>query len=489
MGEDGLSEYRRKRSPGRTPEPVPTARTTERRRAGGETATFVIQEHHASSLHWDFRLERDGVLVSWALPKGLPPSPGGEPPGRPRGGPPAGVRRLRRPHSRGRVRGGDGHHLGPRHLPSARSGTTTRSWSCSTASGPRAATCCSPPRQELDDPPDGPGGRWMRAPPRIARAHAGHGRRVAGRRPTLGLRVQVGRDPGPGLGRRRPGPGRSRNGDDITGSFPELRDFGEAWARDQAVLDGELVALEEGGRPSFSRLQHRLQLTGPTAVARTAREHPASFVLFDLLHLNGRLADRATYDQRRALLEQLELGGPTWGLTPSFTDEPGADVLAARGPRSGMEGVVAKRREPLPSREAELRLDQGEGPADPGGGRRRMDPGPGLEGVQLFGACCSGCASPTTPAGFPSSGKVGTGFSQSATGGAPGPTRAALERATSPFDGELGRRWWATGPPGCGPSWSARSASASGPRTASSGTRSGGDCGRTSRPGEVRREP
>ena len=66
----GLDEYRRKRDPARTPEPVPGADELPR----GHNDTFVIQEHHASSLHWDVRLERDGVLVSWAVPKGLPPT-------------------------------------------------------------------------------------------------------------------------------------------------------------------------------------------------------------------------------------------------------------------------------------------------------------------------------------------------------------------------------------------------------------------------------
>ncbi|MDQ3579267.1 MAG: DNA ligase, partial [Actinomycetota bacterium] len=67
-----LGEYRRKRNAGRTPEPVPTA--DEAPTASGDS--FVIQEHHATSLHWDVRLERDGVLVSWAVPKGLPTEPG-----------------------------------------------------------------------------------------------------------------------------------------------------------------------------------------------------------------------------------------------------------------------------------------------------------------------------------------------------------------------------------------------------------------------------
>jgi bifunctional non-homologous end joining protein LigD len=75
VSEDGLAEYRGKRRAARTPEPVPAAGSRRRTKKREADPTFVIQEHHASSLHWDFRLERDGVLVSWALPKGLPPSP------------------------------------------------------------------------------------------------------------------------------------------------------------------------------------------------------------------------------------------------------------------------------------------------------------------------------------------------------------------------------------------------------------------------------
>jgi ATP-dependent DNA ligase len=68
----GLGEYRRKRAVGRTPEPIPA----EDALPHGDDDTFVIQEHHARSLHWDVRLERGGVLVSWAVPKGLPTEPG-----------------------------------------------------------------------------------------------------------------------------------------------------------------------------------------------------------------------------------------------------------------------------------------------------------------------------------------------------------------------------------------------------------------------------
>src|SRR6478609_12085790 len=62
-----LEEYRRKRDAARTPEPIPEADP-----AAGTDDRFVIQQHHARSLHWDVRLERDGVLVSFAVPRGLP---------------------------------------------------------------------------------------------------------------------------------------------------------------------------------------------------------------------------------------------------------------------------------------------------------------------------------------------------------------------------------------------------------------------------------
>ena len=71
-----LEDYRRKRRAARTPEPVPpSSQVTAPHAHGSDPPVFVIQEHHASSLHWDFRLERDGILASWALPKGLPLTP------------------------------------------------------------------------------------------------------------------------------------------------------------------------------------------------------------------------------------------------------------------------------------------------------------------------------------------------------------------------------------------------------------------------------
>ena len=69
---DPLREYQKKRDFGATPEPAPKrpAKPSARRRS--QSPRFVVQEHHARRLHWDLRLEHDGVLWSWAVPKGIP---------------------------------------------------------------------------------------------------------------------------------------------------------------------------------------------------------------------------------------------------------------------------------------------------------------------------------------------------------------------------------------------------------------------------------
>ena len=135
----------------------------------------------------------------------------------------------------------------------------------------------------------------------------------------------------------------SRNDNDLTPTFPELRAIGEFLGSRSAILDGELVAFDEDGRPSFGRLQHRLHVGSRAEVSRRSHDVAASYLAFDLLYLEGQILLTRTYDERRALLESLQLKGESFATPPSFTTNPPGDVLATARER-GLEGIVAKRR-------------------------------------------------------------------------------------------------------------------------------------------------
>jgi bifunctional non-homologous end joining protein LigD len=346
-----LASYRSKRDPGRTPEPVPAdgpskaggKKKTGRKKGEAQPPTFVIQEHHASSLHWDFRLEHDGVLASWALPKGLPVSPDQNH---------LAVQVEDHPLEYGSFSG---------TIPEGEYGGGTVSiWDRGTYElekwrpdevmvvlhGGRAQGryVLFPTRgknwmiHRMDPAPEGFEPLPAKMSPMLA---------VADRLPPDdnewayefkwdGMRVLVWVDGG----RIRL---VSRNDNDVTRSFPELRGLGESLGSHQALLDGEVVVFGPEGRPSFSRLQHRIHTGSPSAVKRLEAEHPASLVIFDLLHLDGASLLTHTYEDRRAALEALQLGSPSWAVTPSFTDVTGDEILSA-SVDAGMEGVVAKRR-------------------------------------------------------------------------------------------------------------------------------------------------
>lgn len=136
----------------------------------------------------------------------------------------------------------------------------------------------------------------------------------------------------------------ARSGADITVRYPELSELPRAVGGD-AILDGEIVALDDEQRPSFARLQRRMHVADPRAAARLVRAVPVCFVLFDVLSLRGRDLTRLPFRERRRLLHGLGLNGPSWQVTPSH-DADGEQMLeVARSHR--LEGVVAKRLDSL----------------------------------------------------------------------------------------------------------------------------------------------
>jgi bifunctional non-homologous end joining protein LigD len=129
----------------------------------------------------------------------------------------------------------------------------------------------------------------------------------------------------------------ARSGAEITAAYPELASLGEG--QDDAVLDGEVVVMDEAGRPSFQLLAERMHVRDRARAARLATQYPVSYLVFDVIRLGGVDLFDVPYTQRRELLERLDLRGRAV-VPPSFDDGP-ATVAASR--ENGLEGVVAKR--------------------------------------------------------------------------------------------------------------------------------------------------
>src|SRR6201996_7876406 len=227
----------------------------------------------------------------------------------------------------------------------------------------------------------------------------------------------------------------SRTGRDITVAYPELAALGAAAGGGPLLLDGEVVAFEDG-RPSFAQLQQRMHVTSVTAAARLSGRIPASYLIFDVLHAAGQPLVDVPYAQRRELLEGLDLGqgGGSWQIPPSFTGHPGADILAVSRDH-GLEGIVAKRLGSVyqPGRRSpDWRKVKNVYRQEfvIGGWRRGQGGRTGQIGSLLLGV--------QSPGGLQYAGHVGTGFTEQ-TLVLLGSRLAALAQDGSPFAAEIPR--------------------------------------------------
>lgn len=218
---------------------------------------------------------------------------------------------------------------------------------------------------------------------------------------------------------------------DRTGVYPEFAGLGRLIAAREAILDGEVVVLQDG-RPSFPRVLERELVAGPAAAVRAAGSRPAIFAAFDLLYLDGEDLTGRPWWARQELLRARarEDGGGLVHLAGAFTD---GLALWAAVEAQGLEGVVAKRRTSpyLPGRRsphwAKVKV------------RRRLDCV--LGGYTLSGgrvaALLAGLYRDTAggPSGSPELiyiGRVGSGLSESLRD-ALAARLPALERRDSPF--------------------------------------------------------
>jgi bifunctional non-homologous end joining protein LigD len=132
----------------------------------------------------------------------------------------------------------------------------------------------------------------------------------------------------------------SRNLLDITPRYPEIWPIADVFGSRDVILDGEVIALDDAERPSFSRLQQRMHVRDAAAVRRLMQTTPVFYVVFDVLWLDGQSLIDRPWIERRDRLEELELAGPAWLRSPARIGE-GADLLAAARAMK-LEGIVAK---------------------------------------------------------------------------------------------------------------------------------------------------
>lgn len=342
MPKERLAEYRAKRTPGATPEPMGEDG------AAAEGRRYVIQEHHATRLHWDLRLERDGVAASWAIPNGLPLAPKDNR---------LAVRTEDHPleylefegdipkgeYGAGKMRIWDrgtyeelkweprkvevllhGERLQGRYaLFPLDKGESPKDWMIHRMDPPADPAAAAPMPEKLV--------------PMMARLGSlpRDDERWAFEIKWDGVRAICQSEPG----RMRL---HSRNLLDITPRYPELSKLNRALSHHRAILDGEVVALDAEGKPNFGALQRRMHVAAEATVRRLAKELPVTYVIFDLLWLDGHGLADLPYTDRRELLSKLDLGeGERWRV-PDYVVGHGKELLEATAAQ-GLEGVLAKR--------------------------------------------------------------------------------------------------------------------------------------------------
>ena len=341
--------YSAKRSFDETPEPPPAVEGDVDPGKAPAGETFVIHQHHARRLHFDLRLEMMNgdtpVLVSWAVPKNLPLKPGKahlavhveDHPfeyGSFSGTIPAGN------YGAGEVRIFDS---GTYEVLEQEPGKLTFRLDGRRLQGVWHLFKTKPKKGEQDEK------NWL---VRLRASERDEPDALPPLNPMLATLAAEPFDDDKWLFEPKWDGVRaiatcadetmlvSRNQRDITGTYPELGRLHERLVCVDAIVDGEIVTLSNG-RPSFEKLQSRMNLQNPHEIARASKAIPVLFVAYDLLYLDGKSIIRRPLEERKALLEELVIPNERVQVSTGVKGDGTALFEAARA--QNLEGIVAKK--------------------------------------------------------------------------------------------------------------------------------------------------
>lgn len=327
-----LEKYSKKRDFEKTPEPGAEV-------MDGKGNNFVIHRHHASRLHYDLRLEQDGVLKSWAVPKGMPPGPG--------------IKRLAvqtEDHPmeylnfegtipKGQYGGGDMwvYASGKYEITKdKKDGFYFRLHSPAISGEFRIYMINKNKKEYLLERVGNPQVDWLHSDiePMLAQSkkEVPTGEQYVYEVKWDGIRVMVSLDEGKVTL-------RTRNNNDITSKFPELTNGEKSFRATSGLFDGEIVCLDAEGRPVFKEVINRMQRSSQGDIERTMKKYPAYCYLFDVLYLDGRAVVNEPLGRRRDWLKDAIKKDSSYRLSEIIED--GEGLFAAAG-QLGLEGIMAK---------------------------------------------------------------------------------------------------------------------------------------------------
>ncbi len=326
-----LETYKEKRDFEKTPEPAPRIVT-------GSNNNFVIHRHHASHLHYDLRLEKDGVLKSWAVPKGMPPRPG--------------IKRLAvqtEDHPmeyltfhgqipKGEYGGGSMwiYALGKYQITKDKKDGFYFRLNSKELSGEYRIHKTKEKEyllERVDDPQIDFVNQFVEPMLSESRSDTPKAEGYVYEVKWDGIRALISYEDG----KVRI---RTRNQHDVTDQFPELLDGEKAFRATNAVFDAEIVSLDGDGKPVFKKVINRLQASGVTNIQKASKANPCYCYIFDCLYLDGRAIINEPLSKRKEWLIDTVRAETPYRVSEYVED--GESLLEAARVH-GLEGIMAKK--------------------------------------------------------------------------------------------------------------------------------------------------